>query len=141
GPLSGGDVGAQHAVIRDRERLGEGRGAQVEPVGDAEELAGRDLLVGGEGALERRDAGLVAVDAEVRTAGAARSALAAPVIGAADDAVADGPPVDVLASRDDHARVLVPADGAGVAPALDHHVEVGAAYAAVADLDEHVVGA
>ena len=42
--------------------------------------------------------------------------------------------------RGDRAGPLVAADVAGLAPSLDHHVEVGAAHPAVADRGEHLPG-
>ena len=58
----------------------------------------------------------------------------------ADNGVAHVPARDPRAQGGDVTGVLVAADRAGPAPALDHEVEVAAAHAAVADLDEHLAG-
>src|SRR5207247_8150837 len=59
---------------------------------------------------------------------------------AADDAVADLPAGDAVGHGHDRPRVLVPAGGADLAPPLHHHVQVAAAHAAVADLEEDLTG-
>ena len=57
------------------------------------------------------------------------------------DLVARRPRRDVLPHRDHAAGELVPADRVRRAPPVDEHVEVAAAHAAVAHLEEDVVGA
>jgi hypothetical protein len=58
--------------------------------------------------------------------------------GPADDGVAHGPHTHLGAEVDHPPGVLVAADGSRPAPAVEDEVEVAAAHAAVADLDEHV---
>ena len=141
-PLARLHRGAADAVQRDRERLGERGVAQRQAVGQAQELALRDLDVVGERALEVAAlADRVAAGAEARATGAAVLALAAAHRRPADDGVADLPVGHRGADRDDRARVLVAVDRVRPAPALEHEVDVRAADPAVADLEEDVVRA
>ena len=126
-------------VQRHGERLGERRRPQVEAVrnGDDRALVGLDELR--ERAVVERavDGPDVAERGAVLTARAAGPARGRP----SDDGGADLDRVDVGADGDDAPRPLVAADGAWLAPALDDHVQVGAADAAVAHLGDDLARA
>ena len=94
----------------------------------------------GERALVLADARVAATDAQRRPSREAVLALAAALRRPADDLVAGRPRRDVLPHRDHAGRELVALDRVRRAPPVDEHVEVAAAHAAVAHLEQHVAG-
>ena len=156
-PQGGGDEGADGAGPRDQHPPAgpgaapvdavEGHGQGLGQGGDAQGEAGRHPVEGllalpdvaGEGSLPFGRAGQPPLGAERGTLGQAEAATAA-VDGAAHDLVSRGPAGHLGPHLGDPARPLVTPDGARMAPAFDDHVEVAAAHAAVAHLDQDVVG-
>ena len=126
---------------RDRERLGERGGAHRQARRHPQELRLAHAHEIGERALELADARVAATDAKLGPPGEAVLALAAALRRPADDLVARRPRRDVIPHRDHATRELVPADRVRSAPPFDEHVEVAAAHAAVAHLEQDVVGA
>ena len=114
--------------------------ARVESdVGHAQQpRRGHDLVAAERAAREVEEVGRLAPQAHRRAAAPARAALAAAGRGVLHDARADLPAVHVGADRGDRARPLVAEHAVGPRVLLEHEVQVGAADAAVRDLDEHV---
>ena len=139
--MSGADAASCQTMERDRERLGQRGGAHRHPRGHPQELRLAHAHEIGERALELADARVAATDAQLWPSLEAVLALAAALRRPADDLVARQPRRDVLTHRDHSARELVPADRVRRAPPVDEHVEVAAAHAAVAHLEQDVVGA
>ncbi len=124
----------------DGERLGQRRRAEVEARGHGDESVGRHLHVAGEGTVGTTGTGVVPAGAERRAPGGAGGAVPAGRTGPTHHGVAHRPPGHRVAEVDDPPGVLVAADGARPAPAVEDEVQVAPAHPAVADLDEHVPG-
>ena len=139
--VSGADAAACQTMERDREGLGQRGGPHRHARGHPQELRLPHAHEIGERALELADARVAATDAQLRPPGEAVLALAAALRRPADDLVARRPRRDLIPHRDHATRELVPADRVRRAPPVDEHMEVAAAHAAVAHLEQDVVGA
>src|SRR5437868_3541976 len=69
---------------------------------------------------------------------AARLALTAARAWSAHDVIADRPRVHLVADRNDDPTPLVTFDRALASPAVEDHVQIAAAHAAVAHFDQHL---
>ena len=134
------DLGLGDAVEGDGQGLGQRGLAQAQAVGQSEDLVLVGQRVAGERALVVTRADVAPPQAERRSPGEAGPALTAAAGGSGHDRLAHRPPGDLGADGGDGAGVLVALDGVGRAPALQHHVQVAAAHAAMGHLEQDVVG-
>lgn len=133
------DAGHLHRVQGDGRRFGQGRHPRRQGIGNPDEAVRRHRLVPAEGTPKPEVVRRGTVEADRGAAPPTRSAHAAPRGRIVHDPITGRPAGTARCGRHD-ARPLVAENGTRLGVALQHHVQVGPADAALGDLDEHLSG-
>ena len=138
-PIVRGDVGQPQRVQGDGHRLGQRGHPGRERIGNPDQAVGRHRLVLAEGTAVPDEVGRGAVQAHRRAAPSTGPADAAPRSRVPHHPVA-GRPARATGRGGHDARPFVAENGTRFGVPLQDHVQIGAADAALGNLDEHLVG-